>query len=186
MRKHAVLVCSFLLAQITECEQVEALVTATASRVDWEEDWPGKDATKEGDGRADADEAQEEVCIKRLMLKSVGVWDLPESAEPVEEASWESWGSLSVMILAFAPQFDVLSDLLLAQGPKVRSWSVKATLRAAQNQKNGEVDEGDQQSWNESGNEARKRRIHVLCRFLIRLRLTVLRRFWIKLPLDEG
>ena len=63
VRKHAVLVCSFLLAQITECEQVEALITATASRVDWEEDWPGQDAAKEGDGRADANEAQEEVCI---------------------------------------------------------------------------------------------------------------------------
>ena len=113
------------------------------------------------------------------MLKSVCVWDLPESAEPVEEAGWESWGSLSVMILAIAPHFDVLSDLLLAQGPKVRSWGVKATLGAAQNQENGEVDEGDQQSWNEGGNKARKRRIHVLGPFLIRLRLTFLRRFWI-------
>lgn len=104
VREHAMPVARFLFIQVSECEEVETRIAVAASRVDCKEDWPGNQRTKEGDSRADTNEAQEEVCIERLVLERVGIWDLPEGAEPVEEACWKSWGSLSEALLAIVRQ----------------------------------------------------------------------------------
>lgn len=179
-------VARFLFVQVSECEEVETRIAVAASRVDCKKDWPGNQRTKERDSRADTNESQEEVCIERLVLERVGIWDLPEGAEPVEEACWKSWGSLSVTLLAMCENLCDQNYLLLAQGTEIGSWSIETTLGAAQNQEDGEVDKSNQQSWNEGGNETRERSIFRVVSFDVVLPLLLLFScLRIKLPLDE-
>lgn len=96
------LVCSHTLVEVTECEDVQTLIASTTSRVDGEQNRPGKACSEEGNGSADAKVAEEEVGVKRLVLEGVGIWDLPELTKPVEEASWKCWCSLPACMLAMA------------------------------------------------------------------------------------
>lgn len=162
VREHAVFVLVDVLVQVAEKQHVKSLVAIASGRVDWQQNRPGDQCAEEGDGCTDANVAQEKVGVERLVLESVRVWDLPESTEPVEEASWESWSSLSVLLLAIAqrPLIGIaVRNLLLAQSAKVRSWSIETALGATKNQEDGDVDKSDNQCWNESRDETGDRSI---------------------------
>jgi hypothetical protein len=66
-------------------------VASTSSDVDREQDGHGNAGANEHDDHGHAKESKEEVCIQRLVLESIGIWDLPERANPVEPACWKSF-----------------------------------------------------------------------------------------------
>jgi hypothetical protein len=72
-------------------QDLELGLVVAAGGIDGEEDGPGDDETDEADGGEDTEEAQEEVGIEALVLEGIGVGDLPEGPDPVEEALGQLW-----------------------------------------------------------------------------------------------
>ena len=70
-----------------------------ACSVDGEEDGPGDAGPDEHDDYGHAQEAEEEVCVKGLVLEGVGVGDGEEGTEPVEPSCWEGGGAVSSEVL---------------------------------------------------------------------------------------
>lgn len=54
------------------------------SGVDGEQDGPGDAERYKRDGGSDSEVANEQISVETLVLKSIGIWELPERAEPVE------------------------------------------------------------------------------------------------------
>lgn len=51
--------------------------------------WHSDTSADEHYDHSHAEESKEEVGIERLVLKSIGIGDLPERAYPIEESCWE-------------------------------------------------------------------------------------------------
>lgn len=70
-------------------EDIELLLASTASCVDGEKNGPCNTATDETDRASNAQEANKEVGVEGLVLKSIDIGYLPKGAEPVKEATRE-------------------------------------------------------------------------------------------------
>lgn len=70
---------------VTNGQEVKLCKTIAASAVYWEENWPDDAAANEANISQDLEIAEEKVGIKRAIVEDVGVWDLEEGYDPVEE-----------------------------------------------------------------------------------------------------
>ena len=65
-------------------QHIQLNLPSTSSDVDREQDGPGNASPNEHDDHGHAKVSKEEVSIQRLVLESIGIWDLPERSNPVE------------------------------------------------------------------------------------------------------
>jgi len=147
---------ALLAIQVAEGQLIETRESLAASRVDWEQNGPCQDAAEEGDRCADAKITKEKIGVEGLVLQSIGVGDLPEGAEPIEETGWESGRPLSVSRqrqYSGGAGGSRRGDILFAQRPEVRPRSVVAAVRPAQDQEDDEIYGSNNQSRNECCDE---------------------------------
>lgn len=79
---------------IGETEDVELLLTTTASSIDGEQDRPGDAASNEHDGRDQLQESQQEVRIHGMVLEYVSIGKLVHRGDPTPEAGGGFRGAL--------------------------------------------------------------------------------------------
>ena len=87
MSVKAVSARAHMCIDVGKCEQIELCLSATTSSIDWEEDRPSDAAADKADHHKHSHVSQEQVRVDRLVLKSIGIGDLPELAEPIEHTS---------------------------------------------------------------------------------------------------
>jgi hypothetical protein len=95
MSVEAVSARAHLCIDIGECEQIELCLSAATSSIDWEEDWPSDAGADKADHHKHLHISQEQVRVDRLVLKSIGIRDLPKLAEPIEHTSRQGRSALS-------------------------------------------------------------------------------------------
>ena len=76
---------------VAKAQQIQLFEATTSSDVHGKEDWKRDDAADEADGGRDPQEAKKQVTIDGLMIEHVGIRNLEESAEPIEESLGEFW-----------------------------------------------------------------------------------------------
>ena len=81
------------LHDIAHTEQVELDLSTAPSDVDWKEDWPSDAAADEANGRCNLQIAEEQIAVERLVIQDIGVRNLEESPNPVEETFGKIWGA---------------------------------------------------------------------------------------------
>ena len=96
------------------------------------------------------------------MLESISIGDLPESTNPVEKAGGKSYRPLPVVMLASMIVIIRLLNVLLTQRAQICSWSIVSTVRFAQDQEDGDVDQSKEKCGNESRYQPRKRGFGVI------------------------
>ena len=69
-------------------EKIKLNSVTAACGVDWKEDWPCDETADQANDRCNLEEAEQQVAIHRLMVQDVGVWNLIECPNPVEETTW--------------------------------------------------------------------------------------------------
>lgn len=158
MSVEAVLARAHTCVDVAECEQIELLSSGTTSSIDWEEDGPSDAAADKTDDHKHLHVSQKQVRVNRLVLKSIGIRDLPELAEPIEHTSWQCRCALSENEDISSGYCKLDADLLLAQGAQVGSGSIKSALGSTQDQENSDIDHCNEQSWYEGGHQGRSRR----------------------------
>lgn len=80
---------------VAECKQIELLPCTTTSGIDRKKDRPSDAAADKADHHKHLHIAQEQVGVDRMVLKSIGIGDLPERAEPIEHTSGQGRCTLS-------------------------------------------------------------------------------------------
>ena len=80
---------------IAEADQVQLDLTSATSSIDWEENGPSNQTADEAHSHRYFEVAQEEIAIQGVMVEDIAIWDLAESAEPIEHAFWQIWRPLS-------------------------------------------------------------------------------------------
>ena len=83
---------------VTVRDALELALVVGARGVDGEQHRPGDAHADKGHRRADSEEAKEQVGVETLMLQRIGIGDLPEGAEPVEDAPGELRAALTVQV----------------------------------------------------------------------------------------
>jgi hypothetical protein len=74
-----------LWVDIAISQDVQLLLAASTGGINGEEDWPGDTAAGETYDQGHLQEAEVEVCVERLVLKSIDIGDLPKGAYPIEQ-----------------------------------------------------------------------------------------------------
>jgi hypothetical protein len=87
----SVLPTALVLVDVAHGKHVQLLLTSAASNVDREQDWHGNAGTDKHNNHSHAKKSEKEVRIQRLVLERIGIWDLPERANPVEPSCGESF-----------------------------------------------------------------------------------------------
>lgn len=90
VRVEAILV----VCDVTETDDVQLQLASAASRVDGEEDRPCYETADEADGCGDLKVSKQEEAVERMVIENIAVWNLIESADPVEHAIGKIWRPL--------------------------------------------------------------------------------------------
>ena len=67
---------SIVVRHVRHGENIQLYRTVPSSRIDREQDWPGKNAANETDNDRHLEVAKEEEAIKRVVLEDIGVGQL--------------------------------------------------------------------------------------------------------------
>ena len=116
MSVEAVSARALLCVDVAKCEQIELLSFATTSSIDWEEDWPSDAAADKANHHKHLHIAQEQVGVNGLVLKNIGIGDLPGLAEPIEHTGRQCRRALSEKGDISLGHCKLDNNLLLAQG----------------------------------------------------------------------
>ena len=84
------------VGDIAETDDIQLLLASAACRIDREEDWPSHETADETDGHRNLEVPQQEETIESVVIEDIAVWDLVESANPVEHAIGKIWRPLPV------------------------------------------------------------------------------------------
>lgn len=81
------------LHDIAHAKEVKLDLPTTPRDVDGEEDRPSDAAADETDGRCNLQISEEQIAIERLVIQDIGVRNLEESSDPIEETFGKVWGA---------------------------------------------------------------------------------------------
>lgn len=129
---------SLILGNVGDAQNVQLLLSASASGIDREQDGPGDTAADEQDHGGQLEEAQQQIGIHRVVLQHVSVGDLVHGGDPVKKAS-RGFGRA----------------LPGTQSADVGSRHVRAALAAAQEHKQQDHDQEDEAIDHERAQERR-------------------------------
>ena len=85
-----------VFCDVTETEEVQLLQLSAACRIDREKDWPCHETADEADGRRNLEVSKQQEAIERVVVEDIAIWDLVESANPIEHTRGKSWRALPV------------------------------------------------------------------------------------------
>ena len=74
------------ICNVTETDEVQLLLASAACRIDREEDRPCDETADEADDGRHFEISKQEEAIERVVIEDIAVWNLVESANPVEHA----------------------------------------------------------------------------------------------------
>lgn len=78
-------VVSVLASHVAEGQDVQLLLPCSAGGVDGEQHRPGDAASNEADDGHHLEVTQVKVAIERLMLQDVGIVDVAEGTQPIQQ-----------------------------------------------------------------------------------------------------
>ena len=84
------------VCHVTKTDKVQLLLASAACRINSEEDGPCHETADEADGHRNLEVPKQEEAIERVVIEDIAVWDLVESANPVEQAIGKIWRPLPV------------------------------------------------------------------------------------------
>ena len=88
------------ICDIAETDDVHLHLGSTAGCIHRKQDRPCDQATEEAKSDGDFQVTQEEEGVEGVVIEHIAIGDLIERANPVEESTWQVWGSLSVVRLS--------------------------------------------------------------------------------------
>jgi hypothetical protein len=161
MRKEAVVV----VLDVGHRDDVQLLLATAASRVDGEQDRPGDEAADQARNDRHAQKAEEEVAIKRVVGQDIGIGNLEEGREPVEEAVRESRAALTSRLLAgYFPSNLAVVGIRSSNAADEAPRGIATSKLAAQEEKGNEPDEGEEGDRGEGAEQGGGRVGGALCR----------------------
>lgn len=81
---------------ITKAEEIQLLQTSATCCIDREEDGKRHKTADKTDGHGNFEISEQEEAIESVVIQNIAVWDLIESANPIEHAIGEIWRPLPV------------------------------------------------------------------------------------------
>lgn len=87
---------------IAHGQDIELVLTTSASDIDGEQDGPCDDAANEAAQNRDAEESEEQIAIERRVSQHISIGQLEQGRKPVEDAVWKSGAALSGRMLVEA------------------------------------------------------------------------------------
>ena len=83
------------ILDVAEADHVQLNLASTTSSIDGEQDRPCNQTADEANSHRYLEVAQKEITVQGVMVEDIAIWDLAESAEPIEHAFWQIWRPLS-------------------------------------------------------------------------------------------
>ncbi len=121
---------------VGDSEHVQLRTSATASRIDGEQDGPGDNTADEHQGRDQLQEAQQQICVHRVVLEDVGVGQFVHRGDPVPKTSGTVRGTLPGL-----------------QATNVGTRHIHSAVATAQNDEEKDHDHEDDQGRDQGGHE---------------------------------
>ena len=84
---------------ILKAEKTELCLGPTCRGIDREQDRPGNDAADEADDGGYSEEAEQEIAIDGLMVQDIGIGDLEEGPDPIEQPARDGRSAFPTFVL---------------------------------------------------------------------------------------
>ena len=83
------------ILHIAEADHVQLKLASATSSINGEQYRPGNQTADEANSHRYLEVAQKEIAVQGVVVEDIAIWDLAESAEPIEHAFWQIWRPLS-------------------------------------------------------------------------------------------